>query len=112
MVLRVCRTVLRDEHDAQDAFQAVFLVLVDKARLLRLRDSLGPWLHAVALRVSTHARALAMKRHVRTQERGVFDPPKREIGGTPNELDVAIHEEVGRLPSAFERPWCSATWRG
>ena len=46
MVLRVCRAGFRDEHDAQDAFQAVFLVLVHKARTLWARDSLGPWLHA------------------------------------------------------------------
>ncbi len=104
MVLRVCRTVLRDEHDAQDAFQAVFLVLVHKARLLRLQDSLGPWLHAVALRVSTHARVLAMKRHVRERKSAEMSTrPEGDMGGTPDELDVAIHEEVGRLPERFRK---------
>ena len=73
MVLRVCRVALGDEHDAQDAFQAVFLVLVQKARLLRVQDSLGPWLHAVALRVSTHARVLAMKGKSTSEERGDVD---------------------------------------
>jgi hypothetical protein len=68
MVLGVCRAALREEHDAQDAFQAVFLVLVHKARLLRVRDSLGPWLHAVALRIATHARGLAMKRRVHERQ--------------------------------------------
>src|SRR4051794_27362138 len=54
MVLRVCRRSLCDEHDAQDAFQATFLVLVRKSGSLALRaqDSLAPWLHAVACRVA------------------------------------------------------------
>src|SRR4051812_47728615 len=46
MVWNVCRRVLRDEHAAQDAFQATFLVLVRKTTLLQTHDSLGPWLHA------------------------------------------------------------------
>ena len=52
MVLRVCRAQLVDPHDAQDAFQATFLILVKKARALWVRDSLGPWLHQVAFRTA------------------------------------------------------------
>ena len=52
MVWCTCRAVLRDDHDAGDAFQAAFLVLVRKARSLWVRDSLGPWLHRVALRAA------------------------------------------------------------
>ena len=48
MVLRVCRSRLVDPHDAQDAFQATFLILFQKAGRLWVRDSLGPWLHQVA----------------------------------------------------------------
>ena len=55
MVLRICRGVLADPHDAQDAFQATFLVLVRKGRGLWVRDSLGPWLHQVAYRTATSA---------------------------------------------------------
>src|SRR3954453_4437774 len=62
MVLRVCRSVLRDEHEAHDAFQATFLVLVNKARSLWVCDSLAPWLHAVAYRVALCARASAARR--------------------------------------------------
>ena len=62
MVLRTCRSVLRDPHAAEDAFQATFLVLVRKARGLWVRDSLGPWLHQVASRVASSARAEAARR--------------------------------------------------
>src|SRR5216110_2119733 len=62
MVLRVCRGVLADPHDTQDAFQATFLVLVRKARALWVRDSLGPWLHQVAYRTASCARSTAARR--------------------------------------------------
>jgi DNA-directed RNA polymerase specialized sigma24 family protein len=52
MVHRVCRSILRDEHAADDAFQATFLVLVRRARSVWVRDSIGPWLHQVAHRVA------------------------------------------------------------
>ena len=55
MVLRVCRGILADSADADDAFQATFLVLVGKARGLWVRDSLGPWLHQVACRAASCA---------------------------------------------------------
>src|SRR5271163_3877727 len=62
MVLRVARAVLRDEHSAHDTFQATFLILARKARSLWVRDSLGPWLHAVAFRVASHSRSLEIRR--------------------------------------------------
>ena len=59
MVLGVCRQLLRDPNDVDDAFQATFLVLVRKAGTLRRRDLLGNWLYGVAHRVATRARVLA-----------------------------------------------------
>ena len=53
MVWRVCRAIVSDEHDAEDAFQATFFVLLRKARSLWVRNSLGPWLHQVACRTSS-----------------------------------------------------------
>src|SRR5262249_12014465 len=62
MVLRTCRGILRDEHDASDAFQATFLVLVLKGGSLWVKDSLGPWLHRVACRVAVRAKVAAIRR--------------------------------------------------
>src|SRR5262245_11155550 len=62
MVLDVCQSVLRHSHDAEDAFQATFLVLAEKAGSIRHRDGLGSWLHGVARRVALKARAGDMRR--------------------------------------------------
>ncbi|MGO9464053.1 MAG: sigma-70 family RNA polymerase sigma factor [Isosphaeraceae bacterium] len=102
MVLRVCRAALRDEHDAQDAFQAVFLVLVQKARSLWVQDSLGPWLHGVALRVSASARDSAIRRRIHERRHAQLAPrtvPDR--GAESDDLGAVVHEEVGRLPTPY-----------
>ena len=57
MVLRVCQQILGDSDDALDAFQATFLVLVQKAGSVRKRDSVASWLHGVARFVALRARA-------------------------------------------------------
>src|SRR5205823_9344784 len=62
MVLRVCRSVLRDEHAADDAFQATFLVLARKAGSLLRQELLAGWLHGVAHRVAARARVEAARR--------------------------------------------------
>ncbi len=100
MVLRVCRHSLGDAHDAQDAFQATFLVLVRKAGSLWASDSLGPWLHAVASRVSASARASEARRKIherRAAETATtsFEPPEFD------DLGRALHEEIDRLPEKF-----------
>ena len=100
MVLRVCRGVLRDPHDSQDAFQATFLVLVRKAGSVRDRDSLASWLHGVALRVASHARAgLARRRRLeRSAVERAESSMAKEAG---DDLGPRLHEEVGRLPERY-----------
>jgi RNA polymerase sigma factor (sigma-70 family) len=101
MVMRVCRASLRNEHDAEDAFQAVFLVLVRKAGTLWVRDSLGPWLHTIAVRTSAYARAQSQRRHVQEQRLARTSPETVESTDDDHDLITAIHEEVGRLPDRF-----------
>src|SRR5690349_3686545 len=70
MVWRVCRRVLRDAHQAEDAFQATFLVLVRKAGAVHHRDSLASWLHGVALKVAHSARVAALRRRFHECRKG------------------------------------------
>ena len=101
MVLRVCRGVLDDPHDSQDAFQATFLVLVAKVRALWVRDSLGPWLHQVAYRTASCARANAARRR-RLEARAA-----KGVEGRPevvDDLGRVLHEEIDRLPERFRAP--------
>ncbi|MFI5456316.1 MAG: RNA polymerase sigma factor [Isosphaerales bacterium] len=104
MVLNVCRQLLRDPHDAEDAFQAVFLVLVRKASSLRLHDSLGPWLYTVAGRVA--ARARANRRRMRARESTGGGLPESPADDNRDRLEDAgvIHEELGRLPERLRAP--------
>lgn len=98
MVWRVCREVLRDEHEADDAFQAAFLVLARRAGSIRRVESVGPWLYGVALRVARAARRVAARRRDR-ERTGAEMRPEAESGGELDRLDAAplLHEEVGRL---------------
>ena len=93
MVLAVCRRILHDSHDAQDAFQATFLVLVRKAGTVRKRESIADWLYGVALRVSAHARAAAARR--RSVERAAVTGPSIAYETPP---DIDVRDEVEHLP--------------
>ena len=73
MVLRVCQSVLRERHDAEDAFQATFLILVRKAASIRKRSSVVSWLHGVALRVACCQKGATVRR--RRHERSVNERP-------------------------------------
>jgi len=102
LVYRTCRAALRDTHDAEDAFQATFLVLARKARTLRVRRDLGPWLYEVARRVSAHARAAAARRRKHEQQAAAVRAGSVS-DGTNSDCEIAslVHEAVGRLPQRF-----------
>lgn len=99
MVLRVCRGMLVDPNDRDDAFQATFLVLVKKARGLWVRDSLGPWLHQVAVRTATALKSSSARRRKR-EALAVRDPEDHRESGR-DDLVPLLHEEIERLPERF-----------
>ena len=104
MVLRVCRAILRDEHAAEDGFQATFLVLSRKGHSLWVRDSLGPWLHRVARRVAIHSRAAADQRKA-AEQRAAEMAGERKVGSDrDDELRPILDEEIDRLPDRYRKP--------
>jgi HlyD family secretion protein len=104
LVLRVCARVTGDQHAAEDAFQATFLILARKAATIRDRASVSSWLLGVARRVSSRARVQRSQRAA--QERtGLSLPDDRGSArdGTP-ELFPEVIEEVDRLPEKYRLP--------
>ncbi len=112
MVWRVCRDVLRESNDADDAFQATFLILARRAREIRKRSSLGPWLYGVALRVARSARSHAARRRNREQLAAGLE--QKESMEHVDRLDAApiLHEEVGRLPEKYRAPLVLCYFQG
>lgn len=104
MVLGTCRRLLRDPHDADDAFQATFLLLARKASSLRQPDRLAAWLHGVACRVAVKARALAARRRERQQ------PLIDQAADTPDDLlwrDLrpVLDDAIRALPAPYRAPF-------
>src|SRR5262245_28043277 len=102
MVLGVCRRVLRHADDAEDAFQATFLVLAQKAATIRKRPALGSWLYGVALRVARKARS--GRRPPPGPEGLPMTAPDASTALTVAELQSGIDEELGRLPERCRAP--------
>jgi RNA polymerase sigma factor (sigma-70 family) len=103
MVMGVCRQVLRRAQDAEDAFQATFLILVRKARSVQVRESLAPWLYSVAYRTAQRARATGAR-----FRQGESDQLE-SIQASPEDLSQfdlrpLLHEELGRLPDKYRSP--------
>jgi RNA polymerase sigma factor (sigma-70 family) len=103
MVYRVCWRVLQHDQDCEDAFQSTFLVLAQKVRTVKNRDSLASWLHGVAQHVALKAQAQAAtrRRHER-QARKLYAGPPDEIAW--RELRTVLDRELARLPEKLRQP--------
>src|SRR5262249_47164678 len=98
MVWGVCRRVLHSHHDAEDAFQATFLVLVRKAASIQPRQMVANWLYGVAHQTALNARTTATRRKER--ERQVMDMPEPAAvePGFGRDLQALLDKELSRLP--------------
>jgi RNA polymerase sigma factor (sigma-70 family) len=104
LVLGVCRKLLRHEQDAEDAFQATFLVLARRADSIYSAAVLPSWLYGVATRLAARIRAAGSRR--RAREGPLVDSATPGPQPDPEALEVApvLHEEIGRLPEKYRAP--------
>jgi RNA polymerase sigma-70 factor (ECF subfamily) len=104
MVLGVCRRIVGDQHDADDAFQATFFVLARKADDIRPRDMVGNFLYGVAYRTALKARSLrtrrnAVERQVEHMPQLTAPPPEAWL-----ELQPLLDQELNKLPDVYRTP--------
>jgi RNA polymerase sigma factor (sigma-70 family) len=106
MVMGACRRVLGDAQEAEDAFQATFLLLVRRARALKRPDLLGNWLYGAALRIARKARARAARRAEREQAVPTTPPPAPDpmLEASWRELCLRLDEELQGLPGKYRAP--------
>jgi RNA polymerase sigma factor (sigma-70 family) len=104
MVLGVCRRMLQNTHDAEDAFQATFLVLARKAASVSPAERVGSWLYGVAHTTAVRLRAANARR--RARERQVADMPEPQAvrKGPQEDLHRLLDEELARLPEKYRTP--------
>jgi RNA polymerase sigma factor (sigma-70 family) len=100
MVLGVCRRVLHHEQDAEDAFQATFLILARKAGSIGWADTAAPWLYEVARRTALEARSCIVRRRIR--ENQVQEMPEPALAAPePDDWRPVLDEELSRLPEKY-----------
>lgn len=101
MVWAVCRRLLDNHHDVEDAFQATFVVLVRKAASIKPRDMVGNWLHGVAYQTALKARAMSARRKMR--EKQVIEMPESAASQHDpwNDLQPILDQELNRLPAKY-----------
>jgi len=104
MVLGVCRRILHNYHNAEDAFQATFLVLARKARSIRGRGVVAGWLYGVAVKTALRARTSVGRRYAR--EKQVPDMPEPQVFPKDNYADLVplLDQELNHLPEKYRLP--------
>jgi RNA polymerase sigma factor (sigma-70 family) len=101
MVLGVCQRLLPNRQDAEDAFQATFLVLVRKADAVRPREMVGNWLYGVAHQTAIRVRALNAKRRSREKPMTLMPEPQASVGNAHEDLKRWLDRELSRLPDKY-----------
>lgn len=105
MVLSVCRRVLRNQHDAEDAFQVTFLTLVEKAAAIRKRSAVGSWLHGAAFRIASDLRARLARRRASPLPSEVEAPRDEDAKAQLwHEIHTVLDLELARLPERYRAP--------
>jgi RNA polymerase sigma factor (sigma-70 family) len=104
MVLGVCRRVLNNAHDAEDAFQATFLILARKAAAIRQQESVSGWLYQVAYHTALKARVRSSRRAARERETTALPPADPLAEASWREVHALLDEELQRLPDRYRAP--------
>ena len=105
LVYGVCRNVLRHDQDAEDAFQATFLVLARRASAIRTEKAIGSWLYRVAYRVSLKARNSAERRRQQESQAAKLNEQRPPSDLAWRELQAMLDEELNRLPAKYRSPF-------
>ncbi|MHC5536974.1 RNA polymerase sigma factor [Singulisphaera rosea] len=104
MVLGVCRQILSQQQDAEDAFQATFLVLSLKANTIHDRRVLGRWLYEVAYRIAVRSKINVNRRRAFERQGAEMSVQAEDFEPGWSELRPVLHEEVNRLPEKYRAP--------
>src|ERR1043166_1060038 len=101
LVMGVCQRVLQHRHDAEDAFQATFMVLARKAHSVAWKDTVANWLHGVACRIAFQIRR--EKARQQSRQRTGEEPAAPVPDPTWSELKPVLDEELDRLPAKYRK---------
>jgi RNA polymerase sigma factor (sigma-70 family) len=104
MVFGVCRRVVGNHHDAEDAFQATFLVLARKAASVRPRERVANWLHGVALRTAMKAKTRTAKRWSREKQVTEMPEPEATQQDPWRDVQALLDQELNGLPENYRLP--------
>jgi RNA polymerase sigma factor (sigma-70 family) len=104
MVLNVCRRIQRNEHDAEDAFQATFLLLARKANSIRKHESVAGWLYRVAERLAVDMSESQTRRHARERDAAARRTASSVSDGAWQELQETLDSALRQLPDKYRAP--------